>query len=116
MLNEYYNILTILYRDIDFIENWKVYPVRFEPNASWYIEGNTLFFTFPEDDLDDNEEERILLYPAGDDNWTEYEILKPWRFYEQVIYEGKEYTGILVDTCEDGNIFLMIFSNKNKEA
>lgn len=115
MVNDYYKILNSLYKDIDFIENWKVYPVRVEPNASWYIDGNTLFFTFPEDDPDENDEDRILLYPA-EDNWTEYEVMKPWRFYEKVIYEGEEHTGILVDTMEDGNVFLMIFSNKNKQA
>lgn len=115
MINEYYELLNALYKDIDFKEDWKVYPVRVEPNASWYIDGNTLYFLLSVEEVDENDEDRILPHRVDDDNWGEYEIMKPWRFYEKVIYEGEKYTGLLVDTHEDGNEFLMIFLNENKQ-
>jgi hypothetical protein len=116
MINEYYKFLNSLYKDINFKEDWTVYPVRFELNSAWYIDGNTLYFLFSDDDWKENDEDRILSHPVGDDDWVEYEVMKPWRFYKKVIYEGNDYTGVLVDTREDGNRFLMIFSNKNKQA
>lgn len=117
MINDYYKVLNSLYKDIDFREDWKVYPVRFEPDADWYFEENNVFFKFPEEEMGEEDEDRILnSYPVWEEeDWTEYEILKPCRFYEKVIYEGEKYTGVLVDTHEDGNVFLMIFLNQNKQ-
>jgi hypothetical protein len=112
MINEYYQVLNSLYEDIDFTEDWKVYPVRFEPAVTWYIEDNILFFKFQEEEQC---LERIYSYPEDDDGWIEYDVMKPWRFYTQVIYPGTKYTGVLVDTREDGNYFLMIFLNENKQ-
>lgn len=116
MINEYYKLLNILYRDINFKEDSKVYPVRVEAKASWYIDGKNLYFLLSKNESSENDEERILPHFVNDKNWVKYKIMKPSSFYKQVIYEGKKYTGILVTTKTKKNKFLMIFSNKKKQA
>lgn len=98
MINKYYKLLKILYRDINFKEASKVYPVRVEANASWYIDGKTLYFLLSKNESYENDEERILPHFVNDKNWVKYKIMKPSSFYKQVIYVGKKYTGILIAT------------------
>lgn len=102
-LDAYNEALEEIYNYFGFKEDWAVFPIDDNREMFWrIINEHTVRFSKTKELLDDEE---------GD--VYENEILHH-RFYPKAIYEGPEYTMIMVDTHTDGNKFLQIFDNSKR--
>ena len=81
-------------------EDWVVYPMEDSREYYWYAydQDEVVFCDKPDTEPGDHYAHEIYHQ----------------RFLPKAVYEGKEFTMIVVDTHTDGNKFLQIFDNSKK--
>lgn len=102
-LDRYFELQEKIYNYFSYIEDWCVFPINDSRDYYWSIKGDNVYFAKNEENVFDG---------TIDDGYSN-EIYHQ-RFLSKAIYEGKEYTMIVVDTHTDGNKFLRIFDNKKR--
>lgn len=103
-LENYDNALQEVYKYFGFVEDYRVFPIDLQIKMYWKYNGEKeVMFAETKEQLLDEE--------TGD--YYANKILHH-RFYPKAIYEGAEYTMIIVDTHVDNNQFLQIFKNELK--
>jgi hypothetical protein len=103
LLDTYNETLKAIYDYFGFQEDWAVYPIDDRRQYFWEIDATEVTFY---DSLEAFENE------DGMHTYSD-EILRH-RFYPKAVFEGAEYTLIMVDTHTDGNRFLAIYDNAKK--
>lgn len=103
ILDKYNDLKQQIYDYFKFQEDWPVFPIEDSREFYWMIVDNHVRFAETEDKLKDID--------AG--LFYENEVMTH-RHYPKNIYEGAEFTLIIVDTHTDGNKFLQIFDNAKR--
>lgn len=105
LLDDYENARKKLFAYFGYKEDWQVIPVDDGRKFYWSIsgEGQGSVVRF-------GETVKIL---HSEDGYYENEIYC-YHHLPKWVYQGKEYTLIVVDTHTDGNKFLQIFDNSKK--
>lgn len=103
ILDNYNKALEELYNYFGFKEDWTVYPIDDAREYFWEMDNNEVKFY-------DSKE----AYEEQDDSHTYSNEILHHRFYPKSVYEGKDFTMIMVDTHTDGNKFLQIFDNSKR--
>jgi hypothetical protein len=103
ILDNYNKVLEELYNYFGFKEDWTVYPIDDAREYFWEMDSTEVKFY-------DTKE----AYEQQDDNHTYSNEIMRHRFYPKAVYEGKDFTMIMVDTHTDGNKFLQIFDNSKR--
>lgn len=104
-LTNYTNALQEIYDYFDFKEDWTVFPIDDGTDYYWEVkedEGIVKFY------------DSVEAYRTEDGSHSYSNEILHHRHYPKAIYEGAEYTMIMVDTHTDGNRFLQIFDNFKK--
>jgi hypothetical protein len=104
LLDQYQQTLDNIYNYFGFKEAWTVYPIDDRRSYYWCLSNDKLEVYFF-DSLDEYNPEKLEDAKYSD------EILYH-RDHPKAIYEGLEYTLIMVDTNVDANKFLTIWDNK----
>jgi hypothetical protein len=100
-LDSYNKALEAVYNYFGYKENWRVFPIDDRRNYWWRIDDLGCEVRFYD---------TKKAYEKEDDSHTYSDEILP----QKGIYEGKDYTMILVDTHTDGNVFLAIYDNNKK--
>ena len=103
ILDKYLEAKKELYDYFFFKEDWTVFPIDDRCEYWWYINGGQLFYFDSKEAYENND----YMHTYSD------EIIYS-RMYPKSIYEGDEFTMIMVDTHTDGNKFLAIYDNSKK--
>ena len=103
MLDDYSKLQAEIYEYFGYEEDWRVLPIDDARGHFWELDEDQVRFSETTEALEDEE--------AG--QHYSNEIYKQ-RHLPKWVYEGKEYTMIVVDTHTDGNQFLQIFENSKK--
>lgn len=96
-LTEYFALEKEIHSYFGYQENWQAFPLEDARDYYWAICDDEVYFSEDKDNI----------------NYYSNSILKS-RFLPKAIYEGVEFTMIVVDTHTDGNRFLQIFDNSKK--
>lgn len=103
LLDNYNEVLDELYNYFGFEEDWTVYPIDDRRKYWWELDSSEVRFY-------DSKE----AYEQQDDGHTYADEILNHRFYPKAVYEGLEFTMIMVDTHTDGNKFLAIYDNSKQ--
>lgn len=98
-IDEYFKLQKEIYSYFGYVEDWCVFPIYDSRDCFWRIEGGDVYFSESEEAL---KEETGEFYSNS---------IFHQRFLPKAIYEGEDYTMIVVNTHCDGNKFLQIFKN-----
>lgn len=99
LLEQYFELQQQIFDYFGYVEDWRVLPIDNSTDYFWRLDENEVFFADSEDELENE---------CG--NFYANEIYRQ-RHLPKWVYEGEEYTMIVVDTNTDGNQFLQVFSN-----
>lgn len=103
LLNQHQELRQQIFEYFGYVENWRVLPLDDERESFWdVVDDDTVCFADTEEELKDQE-----------GNYYECEIYTQ-RHLGKWVYEGAEYTMILIDTHTDRNQFLSIFDNSKR--
>ena len=91
-----------IYNYFGFVEDWIVFPITDRRDMYWKITDGKVMYA--------EKKEKV---GCEDLKYFSDELLNH-RFYPKSIYEGKEFTMIIVDTHTDGNKFFAIYDNTKK--
>src|SRR5687768_12105882 len=105
LLDNYIELRDAIYQYFGFFEDWKAFPIDDNRQYWWEADEYAGKITCYDSLEAYKEQDEAHMY--------EFEILTH-LFYPKSIYEGKEYTMIIIDTHTDGNQFLSIFDNAKK--
>jgi len=119
ILNDYCKLQEEIYKYFGYVEDWVAYPIDDRTDYYWNLElenhGN------PEDegfyqsgDVFYAESKKFAEDRDGDEKDGYSNEIYHQRFLPKAVYEGKDYTMIVVDTHTDGNKFLAIYDNKKR--
>jgi len=86
-----------------YVEGWRVLPLDDARAYFWVLEDKVVRFAESPESLEDK----------GDGDYYKNEIYTN-RHLPKWVYEGADYTMIVVDTHTDGNQLLQIFDNAKK--
>lgn len=103
LLKQEQDIRQQIFEYFGYQEDWRVLPFDDATEYYWTLYSDSVAYAKTKEDLQ-NETEFYV-----NDIYTQRHLSK-W------VYEGPEYTMILVDTHTDGNKFLQIFDNNKKVA
>ena len=95
--------LEAVYDYFGFNEDWSVYPIDDRRDYWWEINAEEVHF------FDSKE-----AYETEDGMHSYTDEILHHRFYPKAVYEGAEFTMIMVDTHTDGNRFLAIYDNSKR--
>lgn len=95
LLKDYKDLEKEIYNYFSFEENWRVYPIEDSTQSEWSLTYSEIVYSnnLREDYKNEANYFGGALYSANS------------------IYRTELYTGIIIDTECDGNIFFMIFDN-----
>lgn len=79
---------------------WQVYPIEYQLDTSWMLNGNTLVYS--DEPFTTENIEAGSIYTADTTNRN------------QSVWRGEDFTMVLADTRCDNNVLLMIFDNENE--
>lgn len=102
-LDEYNKAETELFKYFGFKEEWAIYSV--DDRREYYWKLNAVEVSY----YDTKE-----AYDKQDGGHTYKDEILYHRFYPKAVYEGEEFTMIMVDMYVDGNKFLAIYDNSKK--
>ena len=97
--NEAHDALCAYFR---YVHDWRVFPIADCREYIWACNDSDVFYAATEKEFEQQ-----------DGNYYQASIFTYVHLTKHV-FEGPEYTMILVDTQTDGNIFLMIFDNAKR--
>ena len=101
LLDQYHALEKQIFKYFGYVEDWCVFPIEDSREYYWCpIDSHTVRF------------DKKKPGPGEEMDYS-HEILGN-RHLPQSIYEGKDFTMILVDTQCDGNQFLQIFDNAKR--
>ena len=103
LLDDYFKLQKEIHEYFGYQEDWVVIPLDDGTDYFWSLDRDEVRFAEKKEDLFDEE--------AG--NYYSNEIYTQ-RFLSKWVYEGKDYTMVVVDTHTDGNKFLQVFDNSKK--
>lgn len=103
LLDDYSKTQESIYNYFGFKEGCKVYPIEDNRKYFWTI-----------DSINVTSYDSIEAYKTGDGMQTYSDKILYLSGYPKAVYEGKEYTLIMIDTHTDGNKFLAIFDNSKQ--
>jgi len=101
LLTDYFELQQRIYTYFGYVEEWQVFPLEDSTKYWWFISNTCVHFATTREKLNDEEERNM-------------DELFHYRGTSQAVFEGEEYTLIVVDTYTDGNKFLSIFDNKKR--
>ena len=102
-LDDYNKAEAELLEYFGFKEGWTVYPVDDRREYWWELNAVEVRFY-----------DSMAAKEQGDGHHTYTNEILYHAFYEKAVYEGQDYTMIMVDTHVDGNKFLAIYDNSKK--
>ncbi len=102
LIDAYQKAKQDIYDHVGFKEDWVVYPIEFN-DKPWIIDGEEVRFF-----------DSLEAYQTDDGNHSYSWEIYTQRFYPKWVYEGAEYTMVIVDTHTDGNKFFAIFENAKR--
>jgi hypothetical protein len=98
LLDEHQSAREKIFEYFGYVEDWCVYPIEDARCYIWYTDGDRV--VFGDEDAEPGDHYSNTVYRQ--------------RFLPKWVYEGDEFTMILVDTHVDGNKFLQIFDNSKR--
>jgi len=108
LLDQYFELQQKIYDYFGYKEGWCVFPIADTREYSWFIKGGSGF-------------NRHVIYCKGDFTVRAIADGKFWQeeiernvHFPQLIYDGEEFTMIVIDACTDDNGFLRIFDNSRQ--
>lgn len=102
-LDTYNESLQAVYDYFGFREGCTIYPI--DDRREYWWKSNAVEVEF----YDSKE-----AYDEQDGNHTYSDEILHHRFYPKAVYEGAEFTMIMVDTHTDGNKFMAIYDNSKR--
>ncbi len=99
-LDNYNKSLEEIYNYFGFKEGCRVFPIDYRRDYWWTMDAAYVYYA-------------DSIYVKDDDHAYSDTILY-LQAYPKAVYEGQEYTMIMVDTHTDGNKFLAIYDNSKK--
>jgi hypothetical protein len=102
-LDDFNEAQEALYDYFEFKEDWTAYPIDDRRKFYWHMNAQEVKFY-------DNKE----AFETQDDMHAYTDEILHDRFYPKAVYEGADFTLIMVDTHTDGNKFLAIYDNSKK--
>lgn len=102
-LDAYKKSLESVYNYFGFEEDWAVFPIDDRRKYYWKINAHEVNFY-----------DSVKAYEEQDGNHSYTDELLYHSHYPKAIYDGKDYTAILVNTHVDGNKFLAIYDNSKQ--
>lgn len=103
LLDTYNGILSKIYNYFGFKEDWAVFPIDDRRAYFWRLTGTDVIYY-----------DSLEAYNKQDDGHTYSDEIMYHRFYPKAVYEGEDYTMVMVDTHTDGNKFLAIYDNSKR--
>jgi hypothetical protein len=102
-LDDYNEAQKAVYDYFGFKEDWAVYPIDDRREYWWDMNATEVNFY-------DTKE----AYETEDGMHSYSDEILHHRFYPKAVFEGAEFTLIMVDTHTDGNRFLAIYDNSKR--
>lgn len=98
-LDDYFTLQKEIYDYFGYVEDWCVFPLDDRRDYTWKFD-------------DDINPSSVLFFDAKGEEFGD-EIMHN-RFLPRSVWDGEEFTMILVDTHTDGNKFLAIYANDKR--
>lgn len=118
-LDNFNNSLQEIYDYFGYKEPYRVFSIDDRTDYFWNIQNNQVFFVKDKNNMIWDKDNTEWYYPddCDDDFYCDefyYVNSVPEKEKKKNIYEGDDYTLIVVDTRTDGNSFLAIYDNSKK--